>query len=45
MPETPKHPIEEVPSGVRAIVGVATAITAFLGRAQRGPVDEPARRR
>jgi phage tail sheath protein FI len=33
--------IEEIPSGVRTIVGVATSITAFLGRALRGPVDEP----
>jgi uncharacterized protein len=33
--------IEEVPSGVRAIVGVATSVTAFLGRAVRGPVDDP----
>src|SRR3954447_23307673 len=33
--------IEEIPSGVRTITGVATSITAFLGRAPRGPVDEP----
>ncbi len=33
--------IEEIPSGVRTIVGVATSITAFLGRAARGPVSEP----
>jgi len=33
--------IEEVPSGVRTIVGVSTSTTAFLGRAARGPVDEP----
>ena len=33
--------IEEVPSGVRTIVGVATSIAAFLGRASSGPVDEP----
>ena len=31
--------IEEVPSGVRTITGVATSITAFVGRALRGPVD------
>ena len=31
--------IEEVPSGVRTITGVATSITAFVGRARRGPVD------
>lgn len=33
--------IEEVPSGVRTITGVATSITAFLGNAPRGEVDEP----
>ena len=31
--------IEEVPSGVRTITGVATSITAFIGRAARGPVN------
>jgi phage tail sheath protein FI len=44
MPVTPTYPgvyIEEIPSGVRTITGVATSITAFIGRAQRGPVDEP----
>src|SRR6266508_4919459 len=44
MPVNPTYPgvyIEEIPSGVRTIVGVATSITAFLGRAQRGPTDEP----
>jgi hypothetical protein len=35
--------VEEVPSGVRTITGVATSVTAFVGRALRGPVDsEPA---
>ena len=33
--------IEELPSGVRTIGGVATSITAFIGRAIRGPVDTP----
>jgi uncharacterized protein len=33
--------VEEVPSGVRTIMGVPTSIAAFIGRAQRGPVDEP----
>src|ERR1700730_7911591 len=33
--------VEEIPSGVRTIVGVATSITAFVGRAVRGPVNEP----
>ena len=36
------HPgvyIQEIPSGVRTITGVATSVTAFVGRALRGPVD------
>jgi phage tail sheath protein FI len=33
--------IEEIPSGVRTITGVATSITAFLGRTIWGPTDEP----
>ena len=33
--------IQEVPSGVRTITGVATSITAFIGRALSGPVDQP----
>ena len=40
MPVTPTYPgvyIEEVPSGVRTITGVATSITAFIGRACAGP--------
>jgi len=32
--------IQEIPSGVRAIAGVATSITAFIGRANRGPVNQ-----
>lgn len=32
--------IEEIPSGVRPINGVATSITAFIGRALRGPTDK-----
>lgn len=32
--------VEEIPSGVRTITGVATSITAFIGRALRGPVNE-----
>jgi hypothetical protein len=42
MPVTPTYPgvyIEEIPSGVRTITGVATSITAFVGRARRGPTD------
>jgi phage tail sheath protein FI len=33
--------ITEIPSGSRTIVGVATSITAFVGSALRGPVNEP----
>lgn len=33
--------IEEIPSGVHTITGVATSITAFIGRAQRGPENRP----
>ena len=46
MPPTLTFPgvyIEEVPSGVRTITGVATSITAFVGFALRGPVNEPTR--
>src|SRR6478752_10744999 len=31
--------VEEIPSGVRTITGVATSIAAFIGRAARGPTD------
>src|SRR5258708_38770216 len=43
MPVNPTFPgvyIEEIPSGVRTITGVATSITAFVGRALRGPTDK-----
>jgi phage tail sheath protein FI len=46
MPVSPTYPgvyIEEVPSSVRTISGVATSITAFVGRALRGPIDKPLR--
>ncbi len=39
MPATLTYPgvyIEEIPSGVRTITGVATSITAFIGYTQRG---------
>ena len=45
MPVTPTYPgvyIQEQPSGVHPIIGVATSITAFVGRTQRGPVGIPA---
>jgi phage tail sheath protein FI len=44
MPITPTYPgvyIEEIPSGVRTIIGVATSITAFVGAAPRGSVNWP----
>lgn len=46
MPSALTYPgvyIEEIPSGVRTITGVATSITAFIGAALRGPVDTPVR--
>src|SRR5581483_5316820 len=46
MPIAPTYPgvyIEELPSGTRVITGVATSITAFLGRAARGPVNAATR--
>jgi phage tail sheath protein FI len=42
MPVTTSFPgvyIEEIPSGVRSITGVATSVTAFIGRAEKGPVN------
>ncbi len=42
MPVSLSYPgvyIEEIPSGVHTITGVATSITAFVGRTPRGPVD------
>ena len=44
MPTTYTYPgvyVEEIPSGVRTITGVATSITAFVGRTRRGPTNEP----
>lgn len=44
MPSSLNYPgvyIEEMPSGVRTITGVATSIAAFVGSARRGPTDEP----
>jgi len=43
MPVQPSYPgvyIEELPSGARTIVGVATSVTAFVGRLLRGSVDD-----
>ena len=42
MPAPVNYPgvyVEEIPTGVRTITGVATSITAFLGKAVRGPID------
>jgi phage tail sheath protein FI len=44
MPSALTYPgvyIEEVPSAVRTITGVPTSITAFVGRAWKGPLDTP----
>jgi phage tail sheath protein FI len=46
MPISPTYPgvyIEEVPSGVRPIVGVATSIAAFIGNFTRGPMNAAVR--
>jgi uncharacterized protein len=43
MPVTVSYPgvyLEEVPSGVRTIVGVSTSVTAFIGNAPQGPLDK-----
>src|SRR6266702_2733157 len=43
MPSALTYPgvyVEEIPSGVHTIIGVATSITAFIGRTARGPSDE-----
>lgn len=44
MPTVVSYPgvyVEELPSGDRTVTGVATSITAFIGRAPSGPTDEP----
>lgn len=43
MPPTFTYPgvyIEEIPSGVHTITGVATSIAAFVGWAPQGPIDQ-----
>jgi phage tail sheath protein FI len=43
MPVNPTYPgvyIEEIPSGVRSITGVATSVAAFIGNFPRGLQDE-----
>ncbi len=44
MPVSPTYPgvyVQEVPSGVRTITGVATSTTLFVGSSSDGPVNEP----
>ena len=44
MPSSLTYPgvyIEEIPSGIRTVTGVSTSVTAFVGRTQRGPVNQP----
>jgi phage tail sheath protein FI len=44
VPINPTYPgvyIEELENPVKAIVGVSTSITAFVGRARQGPKDDP----
>jgi len=46
MAVSPTYPgvyVQEVPSGVRTIVGVPTSITLFIGRTKLGPMNAPAR--
>lgn len=44
MPVTPTYPgvyVQEVPSGVRTIVGAPTSVGLFIGMANGGPVNKP----
>lgn len=46
MPSALSYPgvyIEEIPSGVRTISGVATSVTAFVGYTAKGPVNQARR--
>jgi phage tail sheath protein FI len=46
MPVSPTYPgvyVQEVPSGVRTIVGVGTSIGMFIGTAKKGPINRPVR--
>ena len=46
MPISPTYPgvyVEELPSGVRTIVGVSTSVAAFVGYFRRGPLNTPVR--
>jgi uncharacterized protein len=44
MPVQPTYPgvyVQEVPSGVRTIMGVSTSTAVFIGRAIKGTINEP----
>ena len=44
MPVNPTYPgvyVQEIPSGVRTIVGVSTSIAVFVGRAKQGEMNQP----
>ena len=46
MPVSPTYPgvyVQEVPSGVRTIVGVSTSTTLFVGRTKMGPMNKAIR--
>jgi uncharacterized protein len=46
MPVSPTYPgvyVQEVPSGVRTIVGVGTSTGLFLGSSKKGPIAKPVR--
>jgi len=43
VPTYPGVYVQEVPSGVRTIVGVSTSVTLFVGRTKFGPMDAPIR--
>jgi phage tail sheath protein FI len=40
-PTYPGVYVQEIPSGVRTIIGVATSITAFIGSALKAPANQP----
>ena len=42
-PTYPGVYVREESSGARAVAGVATSITAFIGMTQRGPLNKPVR--
>jgi len=46
MTVSPTYPgvyVQEIPSGVRTIVGVSTSIGMFMGTSKKGPIGEPVR--